>query len=337
MLEIDTQLRRSGRRQLVDLTFYAAVDYTPSPPAMHELIEAVDRVVPATSFAALAIGDPVTHPIPHGVVTTMFHPLGPAERRAARARELGAADETVVGYFGRNSHHKRPDLALRAFAHLATGAWASCAACGTTTTAEVGCDGGFLPVGRCRRCGSGRVDDADPNPGAVLFMHTDLPDERERTMSGGFDLQVLARRYGVADRVRFDRSLGVGRGVAVERLAARMAAVDLHLLLCDGGGWELTVLETGACGVANIVTDYAGPATYAAPFSRLVPVGSQLIQPYGVEGVPDLDAAVDALVDLTNQPERRAELAAAGPPTAARYSWPQVGDRWHELLVEVTA
>jgi len=170
----------------------------------------------------------------------------------------------------------------------------------------------------------------------VLHLHTDVSDATARRVSGGFDLPLLARRLGVADRVRFDPTIGVGRGVPVERLAARMAAVDVHVLLGEGGGWEMTVLETGACGVPNIVTDHAGPATYAAPFARLIPVAQQIIQPWGIEGIADLDLAVQALVDLTD-PCERARLGQAGPTTAAGYSWDVIGARWHELLVEVAA
>jgi len=335
LLAIDDRLRRAGRRDDVDLTFYAAIDYTPSPGSVGQLVAAVDRIVPATRFAATAIGGPLVDAIPHGVDTTRFRPLRPSQRAEVRARELGAGDELVIGYFGRNSRHKRPDLALRAFAHFARGAYATCATCGHLTVAELNSCGSFGEPTSCRLCAGSVVEPGTAHPDGRLFMHTELSDAAERRASGGFDLELLARRFGVADRVTFDRSLSVGRGVALHRLAERMAAVDLHLLLCEGGGWELTVLETGACGVPNVVTDYAGPAEYAAPFSRLIPVANQLMQPWGVEGVVDLDAAVGALVDLADVPEHRVELGAAGPATAARYRWERVGQLWHELLARV--
>lgn len=342
LLTIDERLRAAGRRAAVDLTFHASTDHTPAPAATARLAAAVDRIVPITAFAATAlaavgIGSSLTAPITHGVDPDRFRPL-PATVRDAVRRDLHLGDGFVVGYVGRNSRHKRPDLALRTFAHLALGTYATCpdARCGHLTVAELGPDLSFTAPAACRRCGRPGGRPGRPHPDAALLMHTDLSTATERRASGGFDLELLARRLGVSGRVVFDRSIAVGQGVPVEELVARMAAMDVHLLLSEGGGWEMTVLETAACGVPNIVTDHAGPGTYAAPFSRLVPVANQVIQPWGVEGVADLDAATTALVDLA-RPEARAALAAAGPQVASAHSWRRVGDRWHDLLSGIAA
>ena len=63
-------------------------------------------------------------------------------------------DHLLIGYVGRNSGHKRPDLALRAFAHVATGAFAVCDSCGWLSVADLDRSLGFLPVKGCRHCGS---------------------------------------------------------------------------------------------------------------------------------------------------------------------------------------
>jgi glycosyltransferase involved in cell wall biosynthesis len=111
-----------------------------------------------------------------------------------------------------------------------------------------------------------------------------------------------------------------------------MAACDIHLLLYECGGWELTVLETGACGVPNVVTDVAAPPEYAAPFSRLIPVATHVIGISGHRGLADLDAAAAALVELGESPEERARLGARGVVVAAAHDWNRVGQLWLELL-----
>jgi glycosyltransferase involved in cell wall biosynthesis len=326
-----------GCRQRIDVTYYVAVEYAPAPDALRAVEAVVDRLVPATRFAAVALGGSAVRPIPHGVDTDRFRPL-PTDRRAAVRRELGVRpDELLVAYFGRNSAHKRPDLALRAFAHLATGAHHRCTGCGHRTVAELDPAGAWRAPDRCRRCARSALVPAEPRHDVRLLAHTELLGERDRRRSGGFDLERLARRFGVADRVLWDRTLAVGRGIPAARLAERMAAADVHLLLHQGAGWELTVLETAACGVANVVTDYAGPGEYAGPFSMLVPAVSGVVQPFGVEAIADLDAAVSALVALAEEPARRAELAAAGPAVAAAHRWRDIGDRWDALLTEVAA
>ncbi|HUG86928.1 MAG TPA: glycosyltransferase, partial [Euzebya sp.] len=123
-------------------------------------------------------------------------------------------------------------------------------------------------------------------------MHTELLKGQERRVTGGWDLERMARRLGVSDHVRFDRSLRIGRGVAGGELARRMAACDVHLLPYEGGAWELTVLETAACGVPNVITDAAAPPEYAAPFSILVPPNMRVPGPRGARAFMDVGLAV---------------------------------------------
>src|SRR5205085_869184 len=130
-----------------------------------------------------------------------------------------------------------------------------------------------------------------------------------------------------------NRGLQIGQGVPVAELAERMAACDVHLLPCEGGAWELTVLETGACGVPNVITDYAGPPEYAAPFSLLVPVGAYLTQRRGdLRGIIDEERAVAALSQLASSPRLRRRLGRSGVRVAASYSCEQVGETWQRVL-----
>ena len=190
----------------------------------------------------------------------------------------------------------------------------------------------FVPAAACRRCLALAPTRGEPDRSARLYLHTELGDRRERMESGGWDLVHLARRFGVTGQVVFDRTLRPGAGISRDELARRMAACDLHLLLFECGGFELTVLETGACGVANVITDTSAPPEYAAPFSRLVPVATHTIGPAGVRGLADLDVAVRELFDLAASPAARAELGRAGVAVAAAHTWARVGVQWHELL-----
>ncbi len=113
-----------------------------------------------------------------------------------------------------------------------------------------------------------------------------------------------------------------------------MGACDVHVMLSEGAGWELTVLETAACGVANIVTDHAAPAEYARPFSRMVPAGHHLVDWRGVRAIADLDRAAMALCELHDDPETRHGLGVVGRATALEYDWDQVGDMWDRRLRE---
>lgn len=336
-------LRALGLREKVTLVGYTPIDYAPLPVAAMEVLGAFDRLVPYTQLAHEALVDCarragiepsfLTTPIPHGVDTACFRPLPPAERAAARRTLLDIDDDTfLVGYFGRNSRNKRIDIVLRLFALAASGNYARCARCGSTSACALDRDGRPLaPPPRCNACGGADLSPGRARDDLVLYVHADLDAHRAPQASGGRNLLAIADALGVRDRVRFRDDLRIGRGDDVATLAARMAACDLHVLPFHCAGWELTVLETGACGVANIITEAFSPAQYAAPFSRLVPVGSYVLE-RDVRALMDTDLGLAALLDLIDDPASRAHLARCGPTVASALDWHRVGEMWEACL-----
>lgn len=329
---------RPSRPDVVIL--YLPVDSAPLPPIARATLSQADILVPYTSFGAEAIRRAgvtamVAPPIPHGVDTGIFAPLEPDERRAVRRDRFELADdELLVSFFGRNCGHKRPDLALRIFAAWANGGVASCPACATLV--ELPLDpvvGGYGTLRRCPHCGAEGAFARQPTRSdARLYMHTELLTSRQRRISGGWDLERMAHRLGIHDRVLFDPSLQVGRGVDGSELARRMAACDVHLLPYEGGAWELTVLETAACGVPNVITDAAAPPEYAAPFSVLVPPMMRVHGPAGARALIDVGRAVAAMQRLASNREERRRLGQRGIEVARAHQWDRIGDDWLELL-----
>jgi glycosyltransferase involved in cell wall biosynthesis len=168
-------------------------------------------------------------------------------------------------------------------------------------------------------------------------MHTELGTRGERRDSGGWDLERLAVRFGISAQVQFDRGLSIGEGVPASELALRMGACDIHLLPFEGGGWELTVLETAACGVVNVITDAGAPPEYAAPFSELVPVACRVFGATGMRSLIDVGQAVGALLQVAHQPGRRRRMSQSGQEEAVAYSWTVIGQAWHRLLATLAA
>lgn len=338
--ELFTALRdaRFPRPELVIV--YLPVDCAPLPPVARATLDQADLVVPYTSFGAEAVRRAgvtaaVAPPIPHGVDTGIFTPLEADERRAVRRTHFGLADdEFLVGFFGRNCGHKRPDLTLRIFAAWINGGVARCHGCAALVELPLDPVAGEYGVLRhCPHCGAGGpFERQSARSGARLYLHTELLTARERRVSGGWDLERMARRLGVHDHVLFDPSLQFGRGVAGSELARRMAACDVHVLPYEGGAWELTVLETAACGVPNVITDAASPPEYAAPFSILVPPMMRVHGPRGARAFMDVGRAVAALQRLSGNREERRRLARHGIEVARAHQWNRIGDDWLELL-----
>jgi glycosyltransferase involved in cell wall biosynthesis/predicted O-methyltransferase YrrM len=331
------QRRLPGVGQVI---VYLPVDAAPLPPIVGPTLERADVVVPYNAFGAQVlrrsgVTPRIAAPIPHGVDTDVFAPLADDERRAVRRERFGLGDdELLVGFFGRNCGHKRPDLVLRIFAAWVNGGAARCRGCAALVERPLGpVGGGYGTLARCPHCGAGEgFARQAARPGARLYLHTELLTARERRVSGGWDLERIARRLGVADRVEFEPSLQFGRGVAATELARRMAACDVHMLPYEGGAWELTVLETGACGVPNVITDAAAPPEYAAPFSILVPPMMRVHGPGGARAFMDVGRAVDALQQLSDNREVRRQLGQRGIEVARAHQWDRIGDRWLEIM-----
>ena len=338
--ELLTALRDARFPRPEVVVVYLPVDCAPLPPSARPTLDQADLVVPYTAFGAEAIRQAgvtavVAPPIPHGVDTGIFTPLAGDERRAVRRARFDVSDdEFLVGFFGRNCGHKRPDLAMRIFAAWINGGVACCPACAALV--ELPLDpvtGGYGTLRRCLHCGGGGpFARQSARPGARLYLHTELLTGRERRISGGWDVERMARRSGIHDHVLFEPSLQFGRGVADSELARRMAACDVHVLPYEGGAWELTVLETAACGVPNVITDAAAPPEYAAPFSILVPPMMRVHGPRGARAFMDVGQAVAALQRLFGNREERRRLAQRGIEVARAHQWDRIGDDWLELL-----
>lgn len=339
-------LAETNLRSRVRIVAYMAVNYTPLPPGADRFLGRFDAVVPFTAVAARAIGDvcprvgppAVTTPIPHGVETGLFRPPDPATRRALRAARFGLDDSGfLVGYFGRNSGHKRADLALRIFSTFALGAWSRCEGCSETTAWALDpTDDSRTPPEACRQCGSSRLVPGTPHRRSRLYLHTDLLTREQRAWSGGWDLARLIAASRVEDRVDVAPALRVGEGVSETDLAALMGACDVHLLPSEGGGWEMTVLETAACGVPSVMTDAGAPPEYAAPCSMLVPPAASVLDSVGMRAFIDEGLAVGALVRLAADGDLRARLGAAGRAVAITHRWASIVPAWDRLLAELS-
>ena len=246
------------------------------------------------------LSDKIHAPIPHSVDTTVFRVPTWGERQRTRKTLFNAGeDETVIGFFSRNTERKRVDLVLLIFFLWSTGSFVRCGACKRVTAFDL--DPVNLTVRRpagCRSCSSSDLKAAEGVPGARLYLHTELLEPRERRSVMGWDIERLVLELGMAERVVLEPALQPGVGLPDVELARRMGACDIHLLPFMGGGWELTVLETAACGVPNVITDFAAPPEYAHTFSELIPVEGYRLRRYGVEGIMDIHAAVAAVARL---------------------------------------
>ncbi len=169
-----------------------------------------------------------------------------------------------------------------------------------------------------------RVEDA------FLFLHV------APTGDLGYDCEQLARYCGVGDRIILAQP-GVWHGISEEQLATVYSTFDVMLTTTQGEGWGLTTLEGMACGVPQIVPDWAALGEWAAPAAAMVPCTEIAVTPNKINvigGVPDRVGTIDALQRVYEDEAVRRDMSAASLALARRddFQWRKIGEGWRVAI-----
>jgi glycosyltransferase involved in cell wall biosynthesis len=103
------------------------------------------------------------------------------------------------------------------------------------------------------------------------------------------------------------------------------ARADMYLCPTTKASFGITLLEAMACGTPLVVSDITG-------FRELVGKGPEAVL------VPKSNPAAWAatIIGLREDPQRLAEMGAAGRRKAETYAWPRVASRVMEVYCRVT-
>jgi glycosyltransferase involved in cell wall biosynthesis len=103
---------------------------------------------------------------------------------------------------------------------------------------------------------------AQGKPDVILYLHTQI--------DGYWDIEELVRRFGVEPKTRATLNLDPQRGVDDHTLAIIYNAFDVFVLPTMAEGFGLPIIESQACGVPCLVTDYSACGELVPdPFCRL--------------------------------------------------------------------
>ncbi|MEW5816523.1 MAG: glycosyltransferase family 4 protein [Spirochaetota bacterium] len=158
--------------------------------------------------------------IPHGVDSSVYHPLHDEERYAAKKsffkNNFGKDSTFVAGTIGANTRRKQFDRLIQSFSLF------------------------------CRLVGD--LPKAGPL-GVTLILKTD------RTVSiDGIDLRKIAGKYGLSEKVIIiDKDLSEGN------LADLYNIMDVYINLSEWEGFCIPVIEAMACGIPVITPPMQGP------------------------------------------------------------------------------
>ena len=174
----------------------------------------------------------------------------------------------------------------------------------------------------------------DKPPGVNLFLHMGVEDV-------GWNVVMLARRYGVEDRVLMSSLNKVMQTVSARQLNVVYNACDVGLNTSSAEGWGLPSFEHAATGAAQVVPRHSacaelweGSGVLVEPavsiINEKILTEGWLVTPEGVaEALEKLYADREFLKEMSERAYRNA--------TREEYRWQKVAARWDALFREVLA
>lgn len=149
----------------------------------------------------------------------------------------------------------------------------------------------------------------------------------------GYDLRQLGEYLGISNRIIVCEPADIGVGIREEMMAIVYSTFDAMLTTTQGEGWGLTHMEAMACGVPNIVPDWAALGEWTEDAAMKVRCSTVACTPNHINvvgGVMDHDAALSALQELYESEVVRHGLAMRGESLVARpeFRWEAIGTRF---------
>lgn len=318
-----TQLRRATWQPPV--VMYTPVEAGPIAPEIIEPLEGVARYVMYNEFGRGVIDAsltdirarcpdfcfPMLDVIAHGVDRDRFFPL-PAEtndQQEAESREAEAARRLTA----------RQQLGID-----------------TPETRDA-----FIVLNANRNMPRKRIDltmqgfaqfARDKPANVKLYLHM-------ATEDSGWNVLLLAKRYGIFDRLIMTRADNVRPTFDDAMMNRLYNACDVGLTTSTGEGWGMVAFEHGATRAAQVMPRHTslaelwdGAAEFIEPVSTMTWPGNL------TEGqVVSVDGVAAALQRVYEDRELRASLAQRALVNARRadFSWDLVAEQWRTLFNEV--
>lgn len=165
-------------------------------------------------------------------------------------------------------------------------------------------------------------------PDAYLLLHV------APTGDPCFDLRQLAQYYNVADRIILS---GYDKSFSAESLTQLYGVMDVGLSTTQGEGWGLTTMEGMACGIPQIVPEWAALAEWTREAVELIPCSEIAVTQKRINtigAVPDRAKMIVSLQSLYASMAKRSELQHKGLARVSepRFRWNTIGEQFVAAL-----
>lgn len=169
---------------------------------------------------------------------------------------------------------------------------------------------------------------------AFFFFHT------APTGDQGYDVKQLAQYYGVTNKLILAEP-EIGHGDPEETLCTTYNCFDAMLTTTQGEGWGLPTIEGMACGIPQIVPDWAALSEWTEDAVIKIPCTTFACTPKNVNvigGIADREQTIEALDALYQSKHgqawarcRQRGLEVARKP---EYRWEAVGAAFRQVVEE---
>jgi len=129
--------------------------------------------------------------------------------------------------------------------------------------------------------------------------------------------------------------------VSEEELANTYSCFDVQVSTSQGEGWGLTTMEGMACGIPQIVPEWAALGEWARGAATMVHCSATAVTPNGVNaigGIADRGEFLVKLDELYSFESKRGEATKAGLELVGRpeYRWESVAEKFRTEVETAT-
>lgn len=171
----------------------------------------------------------------------------------------------------------------------------------------------------------------EQNPKAKfkVFAHTDI-----NNVKNGYDIRGMVNFFDLGNVVYTPDPYFFISQLPYKRMPEIYNLMDVHMLISSREGFGMPILESQACGIPSIATDFSAGKDHAHKDLR-VKVKAKIMTPIlSWTAVPDAWDAYKKLQMLYDSPDKREKYSKWGLKNASKYDWngELVRGRWIKTL-----
>jgi len=174
----------------------------------------------------------------------------------------------------------------------------------------------------------------EQNPTAKfkIWAHTDIDN-----VVYGLDLKGMATMMGLDNYVYAPDPYNFITQLPYDKMAEIYNSMDIHMLISSREGFGMPILESQACGVPSLATDFAAGKDLTHKDLR-VKVKEKVMTPIlGWTSIPDAWDAYKKLQKLYDSPDKLKKYSKWSLKNAKKYDWEGdlVKGKWTKLLDQI--